>query len=191
MTIDLDVYVTGIVERDAGAFAKWVAGAEFPIRRSLRSFADVVDVESVFQETLIRVWQTAPRFRPDGGINSLLRNAFSIGRNLALQEVRRLRATPTDVESLEDVLAREAREVSVPDPILRRAIGECRDKLPPQPRKAFDARLTSAGGRADDELATAVGMQLNTFLQNFTRARQQLADCLKQRGIAVKPEVRS
>jgi RNA polymerase sigma-70 factor (ECF subfamily) len=28
-----------------------------------------------------------------------------------------------------------------------------------------------------------LGMKLNTFLQNFTRARKLLADCLRSRGV--------
>jgi len=79
----------------------------------------------------------------------------------------------------------------VPDPMLRRAIAECRDKLPAKPREAFDARLASAGGKDDDDLAQAIGMRLNTFLQNFTRARKLLADCLKKRGVSVDAELGS
>ena len=32
-------------------------------------------------------------------------------------------------------------------------------------------------------------MKLNTFLQNFTRARQLIADCLHKRGVAVDLEL--
>jgi hypothetical protein len=32
-------------------------------------------------------------------------------------------------------------------------------------------------------------MRLNTFLQNFTRARQLLADCLRKRGVVVDQEL--
>jgi hypothetical protein len=32
-------------------------------------------------------------------------------------------------------------------------------------------------------------MRLNTFLQNVTRARQLLADCLSRRGVAVHLEI--
>jgi DNA-directed RNA polymerase specialized sigma24 family protein len=73
--------------------------------------------------------------------------------------------------------------------MLRRAIGECRDKLPPRPRQALDARLTGAGGHDDDDLAAGLGMRLNTFLQNVTRARQLLADCLGRRGVTVALEI--
>jgi RNA polymerase sigma-70 factor (ECF subfamily) len=70
-----------------------------------------------------------------------------------------------------------------PDPMLRQAILECRDKLPAKPRQALDARLE--GGDEDRTLAERLGMQLNTFLQNFARARKLLAECLGKRGIEV------
>ncbi|HMG52402.1 MAG TPA: hypothetical protein VK601_02945 [Kofleriaceae bacterium] len=189
LSMDLDVHVAAIVGGDPRAFGAWLAGAEPRVRDSLRSFAQVVDVEAVLQETLLRVWQVAPRFVADGRDNGLLRLAIRIGRNLAISEVRRTRATPTDGGDLETVLAAAAAPRPAPDPMLRRAIGECRDQLPPRPRQALDARLAGAGGQADDELAAGLGMRLNTFLQNFTRARQLLADCLSRRGVAITLEI--
>ena len=173
--MNTDVYLARIVMGDTAAFASWLALCESPVRASIGSFARVVDVEVVVQEALLRVWQVAPRFVQDGAPNGLLRLAVRIARNLAVSEVRRTRAT-----SVEDVEI--AVEPVPPDPLLRAAIIDCRDKLPSRPRQALDARL--AGG-ADDELAETLGMKLNTFLQNFTRARQLLADCLGKKGISV------
>jgi RNA polymerase sigma-70 factor (ECF subfamily) len=180
---DLDVHLAAIVAGDTHAFGRWLAGAEGTVRDSLRSFATAVDVEAVLQEALLRVWQVAPRFEPDGRPNGLLRLGIRIARNLAVSEVRRTRATPVDAGDLEAAL--DAVEPDTPDPMLRKAIVECRDKLPAKPRLALDSRLASAGGHDDVELAESLGMKLNTFLQNFTRARQLLIDCLKRRGIAL------
>jgi RNA polymerase sigma-70 factor (ECF subfamily) len=156
------------------------------VRDSLGSFATVVDVEAVLQEALLRVWQVAPRFAADGRPNGLLRLGIRIARNLAVSEVRRTRATPVDTDDLEAALATAAEHgPAQPDPMLRDAIVDCRDRLPPKPRQAFDSRLASTGGQDDVELAQALGMKLNTFLQNFTRARQLLVDCLKRKGIAL------
>ena len=52
-------------------------------------------------------------------------------------------------------------------------------------REVLDARLGSGGGSSDDDLAERLGMRLNTFLQNFTRARKLLADCLREHGIDI------
>ena len=187
--MDLDVHLAGIIAGDTRAFGAWLTAAEPRVRDSLRSFARVIDVEAVLQETLLRVWQIAPRFVPDGRSNSLLRLAIRTGRNLAVSEVRRTRATPVDGDDLELALAAAVAAVSPPDPMLRRAIGACRDKLPDRPRQALEARLSSGGGQADEELAARLGMRINTFLQNVTRARQLLADCLARRGVTVAVEL--
>lgn len=187
--MDLDAYLHAIRAGDARAFGLWMASCEGTVRDSLRSFASVIDVEAVLQEALLRVWQVAPRFVPDGRPNGLLRLGVRIARNLAVSEVRRTKARPVDAEQLE-ALADEARPTT-PDPMLREAIVDCRDKLPPKPREAFDARLASAGGDDDTELAAALGMRLNTFLQNFTRARKLLAECLFKKGIKLETELGS
>lgn len=187
--LDLDVHVAAIVDGNARAFAAWMSGAEATVRGSLRAFAAAVDVEAVLQEALLRVWQVAPRFVPDGRPNGLVRLAVRIARNLAISEVRRIRATPTEPEDLEVALAAAETAPALPDPALRHAIAECRDKLPDKPRAAFDRRLASGGGDDDDDLARGLGMRLNTFLQNITRARALLAECLRRRGIRIDEEL--
>ncbi|MBL9013868.1 MAG: hypothetical protein JNL83_06820 [Myxococcales bacterium] len=186
--MDLDVHLPLIAAGDTAAFGRWLAGAEPTVRLTLRSFATVIDVEAVLQEALLRVWQVAPRFVPDGRENGLLRLAIRIGRNLAVSEVRRTKARPA--EPTED-LDPEAPAPAVSDPMLRQKIVDCRDKLPAKPREALDARLASAGGEDDDALAAALNMRLNTFLQNFTRARKLLADCLERAGISLDAELGS
>jgi RNA polymerase sigma-70 factor (ECF subfamily) len=171
-----------------------MAGAEGTVRASLRSFAAIVDVEAVLQEALLRVWQVAPRFVPDGAPNGLLRLGIRIGRNLAVSEVRRTRARPAEEGELERALAEAAPShdgSDVPDPFLRARIEACRDKLPGKPREALEARLASAGGTSDADLAGALAMRTNTFLQNFTRARRLLAECLRRYGVTIDPELES
>jgi RNA polymerase sigma-70 factor (ECF subfamily) len=185
--MDLDAELSAIIAGDADAFGRWLAGAERTVRESLRSFAAVLDVEAVLQEALLRVWQVAPRFVSDGRPNGLVRLGVRIARNLAVSEVRRLRAVPVEPHILE--AAGDDRTPAPPDPMLRDAIQTCRDKLPDRPRQALDARLASGGGRDDDELASTLGMKLNTFLQNFTRARQLLAECLRRRGVHLDVEL--
>jgi DNA-directed RNA polymerase specialized sigma24 family protein len=185
--MDLDEHLPAILARDATAFGRWMAGAEQPMRESLRSFAAAVDVESVLQEALLRVWQVAPRFEPDGRPNGLLRLGVRVARNLAVSEVRRMRAKPVPAEDLERVA--ETAAPSPPDPMLRKVIEGCHDKLPDKPRQALASRLASAGGDDDATLAASLGMRLNTFLQNFTRARRLLAECLEKHGVTVEAEL--
>jgi len=184
-----DLLLRLIVAGDATAFAQWLARSEPTVRLSLRSFASVVDVEAVLQEALLRVWQVAPRFVPDGKPDGLLRLGIRIARNLAVSEVRRTKARPMEADEIEAALAQDEPTVPPPDPMLRKQIADCRDKLPAKPREAFDARLASAGGEDDDQLAAGLRMRLNTFLQNFTRARKLLADCLKRAGVVLDEEL--
>lgn len=178
--MDLDVHLPAIGAGDAEAFAAWLAGAERPVRSSLRSFAHVVDTEAVVQETLLRIWQVAPKVESDGRENSLLRLALRIARNLAIDLARRQRSEPLDLVALEHL---EAEPVGLPDPMLREALVICRDELRPAPRRAFDARLRGGDDRA---LAARLGMSLNTFLKNVGRARKALLECLRRRGVALE-----
>jgi RNA polymerase sigma-70 factor (ECF subfamily) len=174
---DLDVHAAAIAAGDADAFGRFLAGAERPLRASLAGFAASVDTEAVLQEALLRVWQIAPRFVADGRENGLLRLAARVARNLALDGARRARALPLEFADEPQL------EPSPPDPLLRAAIARCRDALPGKPGLALTARLDSAGADPDPVLAARLGMQPNTFLQNFTRARRLLADCLRKAGI--------
>jgi RNA polymerase sigma-70 factor (ECF subfamily) len=174
---DLDVHLTAIAAGDADAFARWLAASEFRVRASLKTFAAQVDVESVLQESLLRVWQVAPRFQPDGEPNSLLRFAIRVARNTAVSEARRLRNAFVEAE-----VAVDARE---PDPLLYEVIARCREELPDKPSQALGARLASAGSEPDHLLAEQLEMTLNTFLQNVTRARKLIADCLEKKGVAL------
>lgn len=89
MNLDLDFHLAAIALGDALAFTRWVAAAEAPIRGSLCKFAARVDVEVVVQETLLRMWQVAPRVVRDGQANALLRLALRTARNLAIDDLRR------------------------------------------------------------------------------------------------------
>ena len=188
-----DDLLVGVRAGDPGVFARWLTIAEGRLRDSLRPFAARVDVEAVLQESLVRVWQVAPRFVPDGRPDALLRLAIRIARNLAISELRRSRMDPVEPEFLERLLSDEERLSPGPDrgsdPILRRAIEECRSMLPRKPAEAIQARIDSAGAEPDAVLAERVRMRRNTFLQNVTRARRLLADCLRRRGIDVAMEL--
>lgn len=174
---------------DAAAFARWASTAEHPLRAALRPFATSLDTEAVLQETLLRIWQIAPRFTHDGRPNALLRFAMRTARNVAVTEWRRL-GKPEQQEALERHLQAESTVAPLtPDPHLREHVERCREKLPGQPRVALEQRLAAQGLRDDGELAQRLGMSLNTFLQNFTRARKFLKDCLEKAGVHLDGEL--
>lgn len=153
------------------------------MRRSLRTFAARVDTEAVVQEALLRAWQFAPRCGRDGKTDGLLRFCLRAARNLAVSELRRQRMPQLELDELERRAEADPVAWAPPDPLLRARIVECRDRLPRQPGRALAARLLCQGGVADRDLAERLGMRLNTFLQNITRARKLLADCLRRLGI--------
>jgi RNA polymerase sigma-70 factor (ECF subfamily) len=188
---DHDVHLEAIRSGDADAFGRWVAGTEASIRASVGSFAAFVDTEAVVQESLLRVWQVAPRFEHDGRPNGLVRLAIRIARNLAISERRRVRADLVGDDAIDErlFLAEAAAPVAASDPLLRRLIDECRSQLPDKPMQALLARLGAAGAEPDELLAERLAMRLNTFLQNFTRARKLLADCLRGRGVNLEDEL--
>jgi RNA polymerase sigma-70 factor (ECF subfamily) len=45
--------------------------------------------------------------------------------------------------------------------------------------------MSSQGAEPDARLAERLHMSLNAFLQNFTRARKLLAECLEKRGVVL------
>lgn len=186
---DLDALLPAIRSGDPSAFGRWMAGAEARMRDSLRSFAAVVDVEAVLQEALLRTWQIAPRLEPDGRPDALLRVGVRIARNLAVSERRRVRGAPAEDDELERALALDESRATSPDPLLRETIARCAEDLPAQPARALRARLDSEGSQDDDALAEQLGMRKNTFLQNFTRARKLLAECLARHGIDLAQEL--
>jgi RNA polymerase sigma-70 factor (ECF subfamily) len=171
---------------DTRAFEAWADAAERPLRLGLRRLCEQVDVESVLQESLMRVWQVAPRFVPDGRPHALLRFAVTTTRNCALTELRRARPA-ADLEALRAELeAGEAVAPEPPDPFLRAAIERCRAELPRQPAAALAERLYSGGSEPDAVLAARLRMRLNTFLQNVTRARKLLRACLERAGVTLE-----
>jgi RNA polymerase sigma-70 factor (ECF subfamily) len=162
--IDLDFLHPRIAAGDVDAFGQWLAVAEPRVRGSLASFARVLDVEAVLQEVLVRVWQVAPRFVPDGRPDGLIRFAVRIARNLAVSELRRTRARAVEAADLEDTIV----EAAAPDPMLRQAIVDCRDKLPPKPRSVLDARLEAGGVQDDAELQRALNTVLRTSHASYS-----------------------
>ncbi len=184
-----DHLLTAIQGGDARAFGQFVAGVEERLRLSLTSYAACVDVEAVVQETLIRVWQAAPRVQPDGGGDSLGRYAIRAARNLAIDHVRRQGRVLVEAglaSGAGGLGPEQAYEPAPPDPLLRQRILECRAKLGGAPSRAFAARMQAAGGQPDSVLAEQVGMRLNTFLKNFGRARKLLMECLRKAGVELE-----
>jgi DNA-directed RNA polymerase specialized sigma24 family protein len=182
---DIDGTFERVCDGDRIAFAEWMGAVEAPIRRSIARYARAVDVESVLQETLLRMWVYAQdRGRELEGEAASLRFAIGMARNIARSEARRLgRVQLLPPEDLPEV---EVQPEPPPDPALMLAIQECLRRLKGKPLAALRARLNPASELRDRDLARGVGMTLNTFLQNVVRARKAIAECLRRRGVALE-----
>src|SRR5688572_25344408 len=121
-----------IARGDSSAFARWLSAVEPELRRSLRPLARAVDAEAVLQEALLRIWQVAPKVTLDGRPNALLRLAVTTAKNLALSELRRARPDLPGDELIARVQLTEQVDTST-DPLLRKHLIDCREKLPRQP----------------------------------------------------------
>lgn len=170
---------------DMNSFGQWMSMVEIPLRRSLSRFARAVDVEAVVQETFVRMWLLAmDPGRSLEGSHSSLRFAYRVARNVALEEMRRYRRHRSlELDGIDDLPEGQIRPQQ-PDPALAAAIRRCIERLPAKPKHAILARLHE-GYRPDRDLAAALRMQHNTFLQNIVRARRLLRDCLERRGIVI------
>lgn len=166
------------------AFRAWMGRAERPIRMSLRRFAMAVDVESVVQETLLRMWLIASkRLRDLQGENASLRFAIAMARNLARSEARRIgRVRFLPPEEMPDAPIEPSPP---PDPGLAAAIRDCMDRLSAKLREVLLARIGQGPFLPDREIAQGLAMQPNTFLQNVVRARAKLRACLEGKGVPV------
>jgi len=172
---------------DAMAFAEWMGRAERPIGASLVRFARAVDLEVVMQETFLRMWLMATTSaKVFEGENASLRMALAVARNVAREELRRARlGTLVSLEGLEDAPELAVEPDPGPDPSLARAIRDCLRRIPDRPRAALELRVAQGCARSDRELAEALDLKLNTFLQQIVRARRSLADCLRGKGVEV------
>ena len=174
-----------IVQRDQNAFARWFARSEIALKRSLRNYAQVVDVEAVVQDTALRVWERASTITPDLRSGFLLRWAVTVARNNARNQATRAgRLEPLDVNRVTERNPSLTTIVRI-DPMLRTRVADCRMQLSENLRRAIETRLADRGERSDRELATLIGMSFDAFRQNLARGRRALKECLRKFGIDV------
>jgi RNA polymerase sigma factor (sigma-70 family) len=187
---DYDVEVAelqAITQGDQGAFSRWFARCEIPLKRSLRSFAPAVDVEAVVQETAMKLWNGASRIAPDGRPGFLLRWGLTVARNEARNRAKRS-ARHVALEDHPEVAGATVNMAG--DPILRARIRHCLERLQTHQQRAFRARLDDGGKHADRDLAALVGMSFDSFRQNLARGRKKLVTCLSSFKIDVMEYLR-
>lgn len=181
---EVDTLFARVRECDLVAFRDWMGRVERPIRASLSRFARAVDVESILQETLLRMWLLATKEeRRLEGANASLRFAIGLARNLARTEARRMgRLKFLPPEELPEV---SQDPLASSDPGLAAAIRDCLARLTSKLRKVLEARIALGPFQPDRETAEGLRLKPNTFLQCVVRARRQMRKCLEGKGVPV------
>ena len=168
---------------DQAAFGDWAGRVERPLRRRLWRFARAIDVETVMQETLLRMWAFArDAERVLEGENASLRFAHGIAWNLARNMARKhgkLKFFPP--EELDPSVPDEQADPPS-DVFLMQHIRDCVAALSDKLRTVLSMRLERAHEH-DSVLAEKLAMTKNTFLQNIVRARKAIDECLQRKGV--------
>jgi RNA polymerase sigma-70 factor (ECF subfamily) len=175
--------ILGIRDRDEGALAAlYTRYADTVYGLALRIVHSPEVAEEVVQETFMRVWRGAHTFQGNpSGLRSWL---FRIGRNLALDQLRRQAARPrtvtitpepTDERAPLDTLADATCDVAVQatDRCLREQVRRALLTLPPEQRHALE--LAYFGGLTHREIADETGEPLGTIKTRLRLGLQKLA----------------
>jgi RNA polymerase sigma-70 factor (ECF subfamily) len=175
-----------IAAHDEDAFTRWFARHDIALKRSLRSFAAIVDVEAIVQETAIRVWSHASSITADGRPGFLVRWAATVARNMARTEARR----SGRLQFVESPPETPAPVDHPPDPAFTARAQRCFKQLSPKLRLAMERVRDHGGSQSLRDVAAAIGMTHDSIRQNLTRARRALEECLESHGIDVRSYLR-
>jgi len=135
------------------------------------------EAEDLAQQVFIRVWKSAPRYRPTAKFTTWL---FRITRNLVFNELRRKRHFADRSDELAEAVERPERE---PDRVLlegelQRAIQEAINQLPESQRMAIVLRRYEE--LPYEEIAKVMGTSVASVKSILFRARAELRERLEK-----------
>ena len=135
------------------------------------------EAEDLAQQVFIRVWKSAPRYRPTAKFTTWL---FRITRNLVFNELRRKRHFVDQTEEMPEPAERRDQE---PDKVLmegelQSAIQNAIDQLPESQRLAIILRRYE--GMAYEEIAAVMGTTVPAVKSILFRARAELRGRLEK-----------
>ncbi len=164
--------MAAIAEGDEAAFARLVRSLAPVLLRFARATlaASPAEAEEVVQEVLIRIWQQAASWQPDGRISTW---AHRVAYRLCIDRVRRLRPSVA-IDAVEDDLtdpaplpgARMARLEDV------RAVQAAVAALPERQRAAIV--LCHFQGLGQAEAAAVMGLSEEAYESLLARGRRRL-----------------
>src|SRR5437868_10198610 len=141
------------------------------------------EVEDVAQQVFVRVWKSAPRYRPTAKFTTWL---LTITRNLVFNEVRRRKRHPADTLDIhegEEALALTDPARHVPDEELlqaelQSAIERAIRALPEKQRMAVVLRRYD--GKSYEEIGEVLGLTVAAVKSLLFRARTELRTVLNR-----------
>ncbi len=167
---------------DAGevdrAYAEVVASTQDSLYRFLRHMLRDEDAaQDVFQDTYIRVFRALSGFRGEAALTTWV---LTIGRNTALNRIRRQKTREGRTDSLDDApLPPPEATVEPRDEVATRSLLDAVDTLPEAQREAvllfYGEDMTLA------EMAATTGRPENTLKSDLLRARKRLKRMLEDR----------
>ena len=132
------------------------------------------DADDVTQDVFVRAWKALPAFRGDSSARTWI---LSITRRACADHVRRTVRRRRLVGRLEQRAAGSAGGGTSADPSDFHAVSAIVDQLPVDQREAFV--LTQTIGCTYEEAAAACGVPIGTIRSRVARAREHLAETLR------------
>ncbi|MEW5901763.1 MAG: sigma-70 family RNA polymerase sigma factor, partial [Acidobacteriota bacterium] len=178
MRMDEQELIQKVQKRDDAAFAEIVCAYKDRIVNYLYQFTgDYQKAVELSQETFLRVYFKASRYKPVAPLSSWI---YAIASNLAKTEMKKARRYPT--VPLQDLAAHEVRENACsedpPDPGLIKNLKEALDAL--HPRYRIPVVLKDMEGFSQEEIAQILKKPVGTIKARISRGRNFLKKRLEK-----------
>ena len=138
----------------------------------LRRYLGREDAEDVLQKVFFEVWRSAGRYDPSRSMEAWI---FGIARKRAIDALRIRRAAVVPLDAVRELIGDDGRDVA--DQLAFAAeVRSAVAALPEGPRAAL--QLAYFESRTQVEIATQLGVPLNTVKSWTARGLRRLADAL-------------
>jgi RNA polymerase sigma-70 factor (ECF subfamily) len=186
-TPDDHVLIAAIAKGDSSALeALYDRYSSVVYRMALRMLKHRELAEEVVQEVFWRVWRRSASFDVERG--RVAQWLFGIAHNLCIDELRRMRARPTQIyEDVDHPVIQQLadEQIDVPEAAWafeqQRVIRDALDHLPEAQRQAVE--LAYFGGLSHQEIATKLNRPLGTIKTRVRLGLQKLSVLLTARGL--------
>lgn len=182
---DIDVaLMLRVGQHDEQAFEELISRHQHAVIGTVaKMLGNSSDSEDIAQQVFIRIWKSAPRYKPKAKFTTFL---FTITRNLVFNESRRRsRKKEYSIEEREDDFHVQSADsgVSAPDEELlhgelQKAIDQAINSLPEKQRMAVILRRYE--NMPYDEIGKILELSISAVKSQLFRARHALRDSLQQ-----------